>query len=283
MGLVLNPGLEQLLRNIEADPERVLLQDRYLSLLNDLSNQSDKAIALLSLGKVLLSSRPRETLRHAYMVYQWNRSDVDALELMISALMNLGQPGKADVLRTELEQVRARDVVSESAPENPVEAIFEGIEPNQSWFEDLSGSYMRSPSVAMWNEPNPGLSLDLFTNSSQNSAHASSALVERSKETVKLDLTDASAAMGEHAFDPNQAFWDDIDRALERAELRTAYHSMRRQLMLYPTPSLANEIWMRLSSLFERMSVEPFQWSAAEGPMALVERMQEPLQPKHFS
>ena len=257
----MNQGLHQLLQHIETDPDNQLFQDRFMSLIRDFSDDQEKADSLLSLSSVLVGSHPRRALQYAFMVHRWDRHLVSALELMAESLERLGQQQKVEVIRKKIEKLDGRSPLDEDAATAAaaVADFFQDVEPNQSWFEDVSGSYLKSPSVAIWNEPlrqNQGVQ----------------------KETIKLDLTLAMPDGVE--FDQHSKFFTEIEEAMNRGQLRWAYQALGDQLVRYPELPLAEKIWELVPDLMDRMSVEAFTWSADDGVHGLRDRLQRPLSPK---
>ncbi len=104
--------------------------------------------------------------------------------------------------------------------------------------------------------------------------------VRQAKENLAVATDLPASAPQAAASGPHVAFWQEVDRLIEQGQLRFAYLQMQRRLAMHPDADLAEGIWQRLETLFDRMSVQGFQWQVSEGLEALVAKLREPLFPR---
>ncbi len=107
-------GLKKILEQIADDASNETLVQRYLSLVAEINDDSDKVQPMLLLVQITLESDPFAALRHALMIIKFDPKCVPALTAAVKALTNLGRFAKAEVLRNEIQRLK-----SEIAPRSP--------------------------------------------------------------------------------------------------------------------------------------------------------------------
>lgn len=118
-------GLDSILQSIHAKPEQKILRDRYLSLVSELSDQTEKNRRILELAHIVQASDPTQAMNLGHLVYRQDRKSEDALTLIHSCLVTLGRHGKASMVQAELEKVRS----SKLPPVPDTEKATQGPEP----------------------------------------------------------------------------------------------------------------------------------------------------------
>ena len=98
-------GLQKILTLISTDPSDLIIS-RYVSLVQDIQNESDKAQSLLNLATIMLDIDPQETLKYSLPVFEHNQS-LEALQLIYRAVVALGKDDKARVIKREIERLKS--------------------------------------------------------------------------------------------------------------------------------------------------------------------------------
>ena len=109
-------GLKSILNSINRDPSNQILINRYITLVRELEVDAEKARSTLDLAKVLRKYDPHSAMEYGFMVFQFDRLCIEALELIASCLRDLGRLGKAEVIEQEaikLRRVRQSNSVDE--------------------------------------------------------------------------------------------------------------------------------------------------------------------------
>jgi hypothetical protein len=105
-------ALTQILERLTKEPGNRTLVGRYLALVADVDSEERKADHMLDLARTMAEAEPREAMRWAHLVYKADPKRLDAIQIVIDCLSALGRLGKAEVLRNEMERLRALQAVS---------------------------------------------------------------------------------------------------------------------------------------------------------------------------
>ena len=100
-------GLDVLLDKIAEDPTKKIMKIRFLALVSELEDSTEKASWCLKLAKKYGTKFPKEALQVAYMVCNYDVDNIEALCIMIDSLDILGNSSQANKLRDHLSKVRA--------------------------------------------------------------------------------------------------------------------------------------------------------------------------------
>lgn len=100
-------GLDSILKSIQANPDQKILRDRYLSLISELSDHTEKNRRVLELAQIVLASDPSQAMNLGHLVYRQDRKSEEALTLIHKCLVTLGRHGKASMVLKELEKVKS--------------------------------------------------------------------------------------------------------------------------------------------------------------------------------
>jgi len=96
----MSKGLAKLLDSITNNPDQRLI-DRYLALITDIENESEKRARALDLAATLVNQKSDEAMRIAHMVFKADPQNLRSLDIIIESLEDRGSKGKAAVLRNE--------------------------------------------------------------------------------------------------------------------------------------------------------------------------------------
>ncbi len=101
-------GMERMLQSIRQKPDNIKLQERFLLLVAELPEEERKADLVLKLAAAILVNRPQEAMRLSYMVYEYDRSSIAAVELLGRCFRVMGKSAKADVLEKEVVRLQVQ-------------------------------------------------------------------------------------------------------------------------------------------------------------------------------
>ena len=102
----MNAGLQGILNRIAKDPSNRMLINRYVTLVRELAVDAEKARSTLDLAKALRKHDPNSAMEYGFMVFQFDRLCIEALELVANCLRDMGRLGKAEVIEQEVIKLR---------------------------------------------------------------------------------------------------------------------------------------------------------------------------------
>ena len=98
-------GLEEILKQIRKDPGQRVLLERFLALLSELADSTEKHRLMLGLAEALLPEDPGQSMNLAYRVYQQDHSVPESLDIIWRCLNALERYDKAAIVKRELDQI----------------------------------------------------------------------------------------------------------------------------------------------------------------------------------
>ena len=116
------PGLKNILSMISTEPNSSKLINCYITLLQDLPKLAKKS-ALLDLSRMLIRENPHQSLIISQNIVQTDPHNVEALNIMKSALSIIGKTTRAHAIDKEIEAIQSKKSLFQN---NFIE-----IEPNQ--------------------------------------------------------------------------------------------------------------------------------------------------------
>jgi hypothetical protein len=99
-------GLEVLLERLAEDPTKKIMKIRFLALVSEIEDSTEKAKWCLKLARFYGVNFPKEALQIAYMVCKYDPDNIAALNIIVDSFEALGKNGQAEALRTHLAKVR---------------------------------------------------------------------------------------------------------------------------------------------------------------------------------
>ncbi len=98
-------GLRKILSQIKFDATNQQLVDRYLKLVAEMASEQEKVEHVLALANAVIESDPFLSLQLTQMVFSFDPQQIQALEIAVKALEDLGRFAKAEVLRNEMHRL----------------------------------------------------------------------------------------------------------------------------------------------------------------------------------
>ena len=121
---MIHVGLEAILKKIQQEPKNEVLVKRFLVLLSELNDQSGKLDLSLRLAEALLWVDPSRSISLGFDVFKKSQQveknrrlplRVRSLTVLITALKQKGAVAKAEILKIELDRLKAKSSKGEEA------------------------------------------------------------------------------------------------------------------------------------------------------------------------
>ncbi len=119
----MSTGLDRILERIVSDPEDKILRNRFITLVSELPDESEKITYIIKLAEVFLYILPREAMRFANMVFKADPENIEALEIIAHGLDAIDRESKAEVIRQQIAHIKSQNQLKTTAVQDDGLAI----------------------------------------------------------------------------------------------------------------------------------------------------------------